>query len=238
MDTPQNGDAKIKTKRLQQAYVHLLFSAELRRRWATEPAVVAKEFGLKEDEVRLIPDVSSTAFQAESYGRSSLIAREVGRRFPRVARRLCDNSAELNLANTAIFTRFLESKNFLSPGFSMPHPYGIGKGYEAVSKFYIWMRGFCRERPDENAALINDLNIDFATHLLNQSACSSTYPLALSRNGISYRDSLALEIWWILLPKYRLVKCVPTDLDSFFSSPLFFIDFISDHGDYDKAFLT
>lgn len=221
--------------RLQELYVRLIFSEPIREQWKANPEQVMETFGLPHGVCRALPDLGSVSFKAECYGRRMLIAREIKPRFSRTLAQLLGPNANAEaLAASSIFAEFLESEYFLTSRFSLPHRYGIGPGYETVSKFYFWLRethGLQSAACDDQLRL--STHTDFAMHMLGQAAHTNTYPLLLAKHGVAFLEYPGVtDIWWILTTDFRLARVQVENIAAFMANRLLFLDRISGAGIY------
>lgn len=71
-----------------------------------------------------------------------MIARELFHRFPKTFRYISKNSETKppNLLDLECFKKFIYSDYFFRANLGSPHPYGIGTGYENISKFFFWAK--------------------------------------------------------------------------------------------------
>jgi hypothetical protein len=132
-------------RKVQSFLVRLYFSDELQRRCSAAPEALRQELGIEPALWQGVPDVRSEAFRAECRGRRILVAREVGIRYARTLECLIDDlpSSEpqrfARVAESEVFRAFLASEYFSSRRHSLPHPAGLGLGYEIVGKFFFWV---------------------------------------------------------------------------------------------------
>jgi hypothetical protein len=85
------------------------------------------------------------------------------------------------------FDDFLCSPYFFEPGRALPHPTGVGPGYENVSKYFFWLREVMRlDRPEADAELRTAAYVDFAVYLLKEYA----------RPHIPYYDRFKGGVHW------------------------------------------
>ncbi|MGA0164585.1 MAG: hypothetical protein ACO3LE_10150, partial [Bdellovibrionota bacterium] len=129
-------------KMAQEFSVRLFFSDILKEQYSQDPRRTLERYGLEDKWKDLLPDVHSEAFEAEAYGRRILIARELYHRFPKTFAQLLnvEQANPIQVMHSIFFKDFIQSQFFFLPDFSSPHPYGIGCGYESMSKFFFWLR--------------------------------------------------------------------------------------------------
>lgn len=131
--------------RVQAALVRLYFSDRLQAIYRADREVFFQHVGVSARFARFFPDIEQEPYRAECRGRRTLIAREVAQRYPRTLEHLLgplpkEMTPRCNIiAVSGLFTEFLGSENFLSARYSLPHCYGLGVGYEAVTKFFFWL---------------------------------------------------------------------------------------------------
>lgn len=153
---------------LQTLYVHLLFRHDTLNAYAEDAARTLEQYGLPASVKTLLPDPSDDGFLAEVRGRRMLVVREVAKYFERTAAFFESLGRSPRPAVAPLsFDAFLSSKYFLDPMNSLPHPNGIGPGFESISKFFLWMRKeYGTDRPGAHLPLRMALNTDFAVYLM------------------------------------------------------------------------
>lgn len=133
---------------LQELTVRLYFSDEEQQAWQTHRRSAIARLDLSSRTSQLVPTVGSAAFEAESFGRRFLIAMEIALRYPNTLNALIGSSAPKVVVESQPFRRFLGSDYFLTAKRGLPHPNGVGAGYEAVTKFFFWLRDSYALHPD------------------------------------------------------------------------------------------
>lgn len=227
-DTPPAYAAR--AARLQRLYVELLFRERLRQRWSQDQQTVLRQYLLPPDAGNLFPNVNSKAFRNECLGRRSLIARELHPQFSNTLMSVYGIESVRDFVSSAMLSRFLESGHFLTIGHSLPHPYGIGKGYENSSKFFLWLRDvhFARQQRLRVA-----LHHDFAMHLIRQSQHCVSNPLLRARNGVLFRAKAREDEDWLLVDStLKMQQFSVRELPGFLSGPGFFLDQVDETGNY------
>ncbi len=94
-----------------------------------------------------------------------------------------------NILENKIFNYFIISDNFFKTNYSLPHPYGIGKGFESISKFYYWYKYVFN---DCKSNILN-IEIEFSKYLIKMAIFSELEIYKISLNGI-YLDKYNLTI--------------------------------------------
>ncbi len=167
--------------RVQALYVRLLFCAPTVSAYRDDPGALLARHGLPEEAAALLPDVGSANFAAESRARRGNVEREIAARFPRTVEHLAAQGDAAPVAG------FLSSDAFYDPGSGLPHPSGVGPGYENTSKFYFWLRGARGLRaPGCDIALRTHLNVEFAIYLLS----------TLAKGAEPYYRRFEGAVWW------------------------------------------
>ena len=219
------------TARLQRLYVELLFCEHLRQHWIKDQHAVLEKYMLPPESLNILPDIGSNEFTNECIGRRTLISRELQPKFSKTLESAYGIESIRDFGSSDVFQKFLESPHFLTIEHSLPHPYGIGKGYENSSKFFLWLR-------DVNLANRQQLRLqlhqDFSVHLIRQSPHCLAYPLIRSRKGVLFRaDARNDDDDWLLVDKdLRVLRFCIQDLPTFLSSPGFFLDRVDEAGNY------
>ncbi len=217
--------------RAQELYVQLLFSASTRREWQVNPSSVLQHFGLSRSWMSKLPDVGSEQFLSECHGRRQLVARELHPKYGRSISLILGLQSLGDFATSKLLADFLESTHFLTPNHSLPHPYGIGRGYENASKFFLWIRD--TRIAGSSSEVRKGLCIDFAIHLIGQSSHSQAEPLILARNGVIFRaDPAHDDDWYMMDPTLQLVQFRVDDMPSLYAAPCFFVDMVDQAGNY------
>lgn len=155
-------------ERLQALFVRLLFCQRTIDAFTEDPPAVLREHGLPASTQRMLPDPRDENFIAEIHGRRTGVIREVSTRFERTVAFFDElRRAPQAAIQPLSFNEFLSSDYFLDAGKSLPHPHGVGPGYESISKFYFWLRNtYGTDRPDAHEPLRTAVNIDFGLYLI------------------------------------------------------------------------
>lgn len=164
---------------LQTLFVRLLFCQDTLSAYTADAPAVLERHGLPADTRPLLPDPASERFLAEARGRRLRVVRDVSNQFERTAA-FFESLKETPQPGVPplSFDDFLSSDYFLDPRNSLPHPHGVGPGYESTSKFFFWMReAYGTGRPNTHVPLRTALNLDFAVYLmqLRQRPCHPYY---------------------------------------------------------------
>jgi hypothetical protein len=177
---------------LQNAYVRLLYSDETRREYETDPVAFAARRGLSERMLRLLPNTRSDGFKAELFGRRLQVIQEIRPSYAATLGVIMDGDAsDLMVAKAAWFNHFLESAHFFDATFSLPHPSGIGRGYEGLTRFFFWARDYYALRgPEADLRLRTELYADAARVLEALAFEASDEPYPRLRGGM----------FWLRLP--------------------------------------
>jgi hypothetical protein len=85
------------------------------------------------------------------------------------------------------FDDFLCSPYFFESGRALPHPTGVGPGYENISKYFFWLRDVMRlNQPQADVELRTAAYVDFAIYLLKE----------YQRPHIPYYDRFKGGLYW------------------------------------------
>jgi len=173
-------DRRARLEALQTLFVRLLFCDETLERFRTEPAALAADFGLAPEALDDLPDPDGKQMRAERHGRKMGVLSELRRNFP-------NTYPLLEQAPGFTFERFLSSDAFFDPDCALPHPHGVGQGYENSSKFFFWARAALGlDRPGAHAQLRLMLCGDFASYLIGQ----------YEREGFDWYRRFSSGVYW------------------------------------------
>lgn len=151
----------VDAERLQTLMVRLLFCDMTFEKYRRDPAAAAAAFGLGPQSLALLPAADTPQLLAERHGRKMGVLGEVKKIFGQ-AYPLIDAIPEYR------FEDFLCDDAFFDASSGLPHPYGVGPGYENASKFFFWVRkrlDFTRTSTRINAGLT--MKGDFSAYLIN-----------------------------------------------------------------------
>lgn len=147
---------------IQDFAIRLMFCERTLEAYRDNPDAALSERGLTPEIKAQLPDVTSPQFLAEARGRRLLHERTLGQVFQHTMQVLSEiNDPALS------FDAFTASDHFLTPYYALPHPTGTGPGYEAVSKYFFWLRDTAQLRaPTGNAKLRDNVYLEFTAHLM------------------------------------------------------------------------
>lgn len=164
-------------ERQQALFVRLLFCGETLAAYREDADSLLARHGLEPSAKAAFPDVASPAFRAEARGRQSLVRREVEKTFPATRRLLVERAGRGAGAGAAMaeaprdplaIERFLSSDAFYDPRAGLPHPAGVGPGYENASKYFFWFRKANRiAAPGADVELRTMFYCDIAAYLMD-----------------------------------------------------------------------
>lgn len=198
-------ETRERLERLQALFIRLMFCESTLEDYRRAPAEVLVEFGLAEAVQDQIPDVDTPQFVAEARGRRELVRREVDRWFTRTGERLTGVGAGNGAGNGAgphRFEDFLSSDFFYDPRAGLPHPSGVGPGYEAVSKYFFWLRDrYAIDRQGADIDLRSAIHMDFAQYLMD----------VISRPRDPYFDRFTGGVYWPETPGQAIPVHLVTD---------------------------
>ncbi|MAI49602.1 MAG: hypothetical protein CMM16_03420 [Rhodospirillaceae bacterium] len=169
--------------RLQSLYVHLLFCDKTYERYVENPEELAKAYRIDNDALSALPEAAAPQLLAERHGRRAGVLIEVKRVFGQ-------SYSMIEALPEFTFSNFLSSKAFFDDASGLPHPYGVGPGYENASKFYFWARENLRLAGESRRLHLHSMmNGDFAANLIDQySKGAEPYYRRFSR-GIYWRET-------------------------------------------------
>ncbi len=175
--------------RLQTLFVRLLFCDITYERYRTDRPGLARDFGVALAACDQLPAPETPQLLAERHGRKTGVLNEIRKTFGqsyRAIEALPDYS----------FVDFLCSDAFFDDDAGLPHPYGVGPGYENTSKFFFWVRstlnldGAASDDADRRHTRLM-LNGDLAAYLIDQHARGAHDYYRRFANGIYWRESPA-----------------------------------------------
>jgi hypothetical protein len=216
---------------LQKLYVHLLFSSEIQRRWASDKEGLLVELNLDLESVKSFPSIEGKGFLAESHGRKFMVTRILGKRYPRLLEAVLAVEPEAPvIVSSVLMTNFFGSCYFLTSRHCIEHYSGIGRGYEAISKFYFWCR---RLEPEFSPHQMFLLNLEFAYYLVAQARHAEHGFFKRARRGVAFHDPRYDPTRWVVcFGDGRAVSLsIKNSPDMEFSDALI-LDRFSQSGDY------
>lgn len=177
---------------LQTLFIRMLFCDRTLERLRNDPAAVAAEYGLAAEALSELPDPDSDQMKAERHGRRAFVLTELRRNFQNAW-------PVLEKHPSFRFEDFLSSDTFYDPASALPHPYGVGPGYENSSKFFFWARhalalDAARDMSGADGQLRMVLCADFAAYLTGQ----------YQRGAPPFYDRFANGVWWRETPGREL----------------------------------
>lgn len=190
--------------RLQTLFVRLLFCDITYERYRADRPALANEFGVDIDALSDLPDPDAPQLIAERHGRKMGVLREVRKTFAR-AYDLIEALPGYS------FEDFLCSDAFFDDTSGLPHPYGVGPGYENASKFFFWTRTTLDlDGSAERLHVRLMVNGDFAAYLIDQHNRGAEAYYRRFANGIYWREAASRPRPVILmtaqLDVYRIVE--------------------------------
>lgn len=150
--------------RVQKLYLRLLYCEQTARVFAADSTTLLAQWGLPLRWREVLPDTTSRGHRNEMHGRRVLAADDLKMVFEATLRRLgAGETTRDSILQARWFSDFLSSEAFFDPSWSLPHPMGIGRGYEGHSRFFFWARdAFHLRSPQADLMLRDDLYLDFA----------------------------------------------------------------------------
>lgn len=188
---------RVDAARLQTLFVRLLFCDVTFDSYRHDPLRVATAFGLGTDALALLPDGDMPQLLAERHGRKMGVVGEIRKVFVR-SYPLIEALPEYRLED------FLCDDVFFDAGAGLPHPYGVGPGYENASKFFFWARNTLRlsGSPARLSAALA-LKGDFSAYLIDQYQRGSHDYYRRFQHGIYWHEAAAGKVPIILMTAER-----------------------------------
>jgi len=181
--TPENTTADSGAARLQNLYVRLLFCDATFERYGQDPEGLADAYGIDDDAFSALPNADAPQLLAERHGRKSGVLIEVKKVFGQ-------SYALIEAMPEFTFADFLSADAFFDDASGLPHPYGVGPGYENASKFYFWARENLRLDGDPQRLQVRSMmNGDFAANLIDQHSRGAEPYYQRFSNGIYWRET-------------------------------------------------
>lgn len=192
---------------IQELYVRLFFCDLTLEKYRNNPEATLDERGISLAARQALPNVDSENFRAEIHGRRSLIARELSARYPETFAAYFGSKTKPDvLVNSTLFCEFLSSDSFLLPYDSFPHPYGIGLGYENISKFFFWARR------QNLPTLHTPLRTEFSRYLLAQTKHAREVAFQVFKKGIFFEVSSTITLMLADQRTFQLTGTIPEQL--------------------------
>ena len=162
--------------RVQRLHMRLLYDQPLAAAYAEAPDDVLRAHDLPSRWRRALPESGSEGHLAEMYGRRVLAAQELLLVYAATLAHLvpAPPATDTQIIERPWFTEFLASDVFFEPEHSLPHPTGLGRGYEGYGRFFFWARdAFALRTPQADLQLRDDLYLDLVAYLDNAKAGAS-----------------------------------------------------------------
>lgn len=203
--TPDPAAAQTGAGRLQNLFVRLLFCDVTYERFRADRPGLAREFGIDPAALAALPDADAPQLRAERRGRKIGVSSEVKKTF-------AQSYAVIEALPEFGFDDFLCSDAFFDDASGLPHPYGVGPGYENASKFYFWARSTLtlNGAPDRLHARLM-MNGDFAAYLIDQHRRGAENYYRRFANGIYWRESAETTLPVIFMTAERHVFRIADD---------------------------
>ncbi|KFA94043.1 hypothetical protein [Archangium violaceum] len=160
--------ARLELARAQGLYMRLLYCRQTVAAFSQEPERVLVAHGLGPGWRALLPDTRGEGHRAEMHGRRLRAGDELQGIYAETFYSLLSGApeAEARWLSADWFSEFLSSEEFFDSRWSLPHPSGVGRGYEGCTRFFFWARRHFRLRERQaDAALREALYLDFAAYL-------------------------------------------------------------------------
>ena len=181
--TPENTIAETAAARLQSLCVHLLFCDKTYERYVENPEELADAYRIDNDALSALPNAASPQLLAERHGRKAGVLIEVKKVFGQ-------SYSMIEAVPEFTFADFLSSEAFFDYASGLPHPYGVGPGYENASKFYFWARENLRLAGESRQLQLRSMmNGDFAANLIDQYGRGAEPYYRRFSKGIYWRET-------------------------------------------------
>lgn len=178
--TPESDTADTGAARIQDLYVRILFCDKTFERFRDDGKALAREYGIDEDTLSALPAADAPQLIAERRGRQIGVMNEVKKTFAR-------SFDLIDALDDFAFATFLGSDEFFGDVSGLPHPYGVGPGYDNASKFYFWARShLALGGTPQRLQVRSMMNGDFAANLIDHQM----------RGADPYYDRFAHGIYW------------------------------------------
>lgn len=227
---PDFGEPVASAGRLQNLFVRLLFCDVTYERYRADRPGLARDFDVDPGALADLPDPDAPQLVAERRGRKAGVMGEIRKTFAQ-SYELIEGFPEYS------FEDFLCSDTFFDDAAGLPHPSGVGPGYECASKFFFWVRrtlnlaALAADAPPDRLQARLMLNGDFAAYLIDQYNRGADSFYRRFANGIYWRESPALPRPVILMTaqldvyrigdrnQYRDMMAGAADLDDLHAEP-------------------
>ncbi len=152
---------------IQRLHIRLLYCQRTVDSYTRDPDSLLRAMNLDAHWRKLLPDTTCVGHITEMRGRRIQAVTDLNRTFRATFDRIVGHRATVvAVADSAWFRDYLSSEQFFDPAWSLPHPTGIGRGYEGTSRFFFWLRiYFGLREPSCNPMLRDDVYLDFASEL-------------------------------------------------------------------------
>lgn len=192
-------------EQLQALFVRLLFCDTTFQRYKDDSAGLAGEYGIAASALAALPDAEAPQLLAERHGRKTGVMGEVKKVF-------AQSIALVQTLPEFDFDDFLCSDAFFDDASGLPHPFGVGPGYENASKFYFWARetlDFSGSPERLQTRLM--MNGDFAAYLIDQHERGADAYYRRFANGIFWREAATAMLPVIYMSAERHVFRIADD---------------------------
>lgn len=181
--TPENATAETGAARLQNLYVRILFCDETFERFRDDGPALAGEYGLDSAALAALPQPEAPQLLAERRGRQIGVKIEVQKTF-------AQSYEMIETLDGFDFARFLSSEAFFGDASGLPHPFGVGPGYDNASKFYFWARdNLSLDGTPQRLQVRSMMNGDFAANLIDHHERGADPYYRRFAKGIYWRES-------------------------------------------------
>ncbi|MEX2205441.1 MAG: hypothetical protein WEF50_04350 [Myxococcota bacterium] len=151
--------------RVQALYARLLYCQHSVASYRAAPDRILSRAGLGPEWRPLLPDMVSVNHAAEMRGRRILAVQELEAMFPGTLLLLTGERHDHSDARWV--DDYLSSNEFFDPCCSLPHPSGIGRAHEGLTRFFFWLRRCHRLRAVGASIDLRDAAFLEMSHVLN-----------------------------------------------------------------------
>ncbi len=152
--------------RVQALYARLLYCRRTVAAYRAASDRVLARAGLGPVWRALLPDPTTAHHAAEMHGRRVLAVLEIEAMFPRTLGRL--TGAGRAHTDARWLDEYLSSDEFFDPRWSLPHPTGVGRAHEGLTRFFFWLRRRRRLHAPGTSIVLRDTAFVEMSNVLNE----------------------------------------------------------------------
>lgn len=172
---------------VQKLNIELFFNNELSSNFNIDPNSILKKRKINPKYLKYFPQTQSESFKVESFGRRTLITREIAKRFNVFFKKYFESDEIVlnDLINTDILINYFKSDYFLFNKVNFPHYTGAGNDLENCSKFFFFAINYLKNKPHSNESLV-ELYSAFAIHIHHHAQFSDVEIYRTAKNGMTF----------------------------------------------------